>query len=104
MLKNPPLCHPRFSVMSTRTMSRELYHAHDAQEKKVWACLLTNEGYLRGVLTLYYSLYKTGTKYPFYVIYTDVSCQTRGGAEIRHLNNARWMCFLSGRFRHCISQ
>jgi hypothetical protein len=45
---------------------------HDAGAKKVWACLLTNEGYLRGVLTLHYSLVKSGTKYPFYVIYTDV--------------------------------
>ena len=52
--------------------TEQLYPVHNLQEKKVWACLLTNEGYLRGVLTLYYSLVKSRTKYPFYVIYTDV--------------------------------
>ena len=41
-------------------------------EKRVWGCLLTNIGYLRGVLTLYYSLIRSGTKYPFYVFYTEV--------------------------------
>jgi hypothetical protein len=51
---------------------RTPYPASDPALKKVWACLLTNESYLRGVLTLYYSLVRTGTKYPFYVIYTEV--------------------------------
>ena len=50
-----------------------MYTAHDPHEKKVWACLLTNEGYLRGVLTLYYSLVMSGSKYPFYVVYTEVT-------------------------------
>jgi hypothetical protein len=44
----------------------------DGTEKRIWACLLTNKGYLRGVLTLYYSLVRSRTKYPFYVIYTEV--------------------------------
>lgn len=40
--------------------------------KKAWVSLVTNEAYLRGALTLSFSLLKSGTKYPFYVIYTDV--------------------------------
>ena len=58
-------------MMATQSRS-ELYPSHNTNEKKIWACLLTKEGYLRGVLTLYYSLVKCETKYPFYVIYTDV--------------------------------
>jgi hypothetical protein len=53
--------------------SQGLYPSYEGSEpRKIWACLLTNEGYLRGVLTLYYSLIKSGTNYPFYVIYPDV--------------------------------
>jgi len=55
-----------------------MYTAHDPHEKRVWACLLTNEGYLRGVLTLYYSLVTSGTKHPFYVVYTEVTLRNRG--------------------------
>ena len=50
----------------------QLYPVVKHGEKRIWACLLTNEGYLRGVLTLYYSLVKSRTKFPFYVIYTEV--------------------------------
>ena len=57
---------------------RAIYPAADPASKKVWACLLTNEAYLRGVLTLYYSLVRTGTKYPFYVIYTEVRYYVTG--------------------------
>jgi len=45
----------------------------EVHSKRIWGCLLTNIGYLRGVLTLYYSLIRSGTKYPFYVIYTEVT-------------------------------
>ena len=51
----------------------QLYPSHDKNTKKIWACLLTNDKYLRGVLTLYYSLIKSNTKYPFYIMYTDVN-------------------------------
>lgn len=54
-----------------------MYSAHNSGATKIWACLLTNEGYLRGVLTLHYSLVKAGTKYPFYVMYTDVRVPVR---------------------------
>ena len=56
--------------MADRTS--QLYPVVNPGETRIWACLLTNEGYLRGVLTLYYSLVKSGTRYPFYVIYTEV--------------------------------
>src|SRR5579871_5657837 len=46
---------------------------HANGKKRVWGCLLTNIGYLRGVLTLYYSLIRSGTTYPFYVFYTEVT-------------------------------
>ena len=42
--------------------------------KKIWASLLTNEGYVRAVLTFHHSLVKSGTKYPFYAIVTEVVC------------------------------
>jgi hypothetical protein len=58
-----------------------LYPVASSDDRNIWACLLTNEGYLRGVLTLYYSLLKSGTKYPFYVIYTDV----------RRLRSSNWL-------------
>ena len=37
----------------------------------MWASLITNTGYLPGLLTLYYSLQKVGTKYPFVALYTE---------------------------------
>ena len=37
----------------------------------MWASLITNLGYLPGLLTLDYSLKKVGTKYPLIAIYTD---------------------------------
>jgi hypothetical protein len=45
----------RFDMTPTQSRSA-LYPSHNTDEKKIWACLLTNEDYLRGVLTLYYSL------------------------------------------------
>jgi hypothetical protein len=48
-------------------------HRPSESSNKAWVTLLTNEGYLRGVLALSYSLRKSDTAYPFYVIYTDVS-------------------------------
>lgn len=38
---------------------------------KVWTTLITNIGYLPGLLTLEYSLRKVGSKYPLVVLYTD---------------------------------
>jgi hypothetical protein len=60
-----------------------LYPKQKMDEKKIWCCLLTNDEYLRGVLTLYHSLVKSGTKYPFYVMYTEVLAHTNQ-AECRH--------------------
>lgn len=37
----------------------------------VWTTLLTNTKYLPGLLALEYSLRKSGTKYPFLVLYTS---------------------------------
>lgn len=38
---------------------------------KVWTTLITNAAYLPGVLTLEYSLRRSGSKYPLVVLYTD---------------------------------
>jgi hypothetical protein len=66
------LCRPTLKTIMSRS-SQGLYPSNNGSgSRKIWACLLTNEGYLRGALTLYYSLIKSGTKYPFYIIYTDV--------------------------------
>ena len=37
----------------------------------MWASLITNTGYLPGLLTLHHSLQKVGTKYPFVALYTE---------------------------------
>lgn len=37
----------------------------------IWATLITNSGYLPGVLTLDYSLKKLGSSYPLIALYTD---------------------------------
>lgn len=39
--------------------------------KKVWTTLITNTAYLSGLLTLDYSLKKSGSKYPLVALYTD---------------------------------
>ncbi|KAF3024149.1 hypothetical protein E8E14_007260 [Neopestalotiopsis sp. 37M] len=39
--------------------------------KKVWVSLITKSSYLPGLLTLDYSLKKTGSKYPLVALYTD---------------------------------
>lgn len=62
----------RMTLTETRDVASGKVNG-DVQSKRVWGCLLTNIGYLRGVLTLYYSLIRSGTKYPFYVIYTEVT-------------------------------
>ncbi len=41
------------------------------QPKKVWTTLITNTKYLSGLLTLDYSLKKTGSSYPLVALYTD---------------------------------
>ena len=66
----------------TPYLSAEMDTARDPHQKKVWGCLLTNEGYLRGVLTLHYSLVTSGTKYPFYVIYTEVTLRNHGTTSL----------------------
>ncbi|KAL3454067.1 nucleotide-diphospho-sugar transferase [Aspergillus insuetus] len=38
---------------------------------KVWTTLITNTDYLSGLLTLEFSLRKSGSKYPLLVLYTD---------------------------------
>lgn len=50
--------------------------SHDAapaatESKKVWTTLITNLAYLKGLLTLDYSLKKQGSKYPLVALYTD---------------------------------
>lgn len=37
----------------------------------VWTTLITNTAYLKGLLTLEYSLRKVGSKYPLVALYTD---------------------------------
>ena len=88
----------------TVTQSRsELYYSHNPNEKNVWACLLTNEEYLRGVLTLYYSLIRCKTKYPFYVIYTDVYyINVAKNPDNRLLDKMLWIYLQSGLFRRYI--
>ncbi|MCJ1484098.1 hypothetical protein MMC06_004266 [Schaereria dolodes] len=39
--------------------------------KKVWTTLITNTKYLSGLLTLDYSLKRSGSKYPLIALYTD---------------------------------
>jgi hypothetical protein len=39
--------------------------------KLVWTTLITNTAYLSGLLTLDYSLKKSGSKYPLIALYTD---------------------------------
>ncbi|TLD27999.1 glycosyltransferase family 8 protein [Venturia nashicola] len=39
--------------------------------KRVWTTLITNTDYLPGLLTLEYSLKKSGSKYPLVALYTD---------------------------------
>ena len=58
--------------MTTLPPEKDVYRLHKPESKRIWACLLTNERYLRGVLTLHFSLIKVQTKHPFYVMYTDV--------------------------------
>lgn len=41
------------------------------KEKRVWTTLITNTKYLRGLLTLEYSLRRAGSKYPLVALYTD---------------------------------
>lgn len=38
---------------------------------KVWTCLITNNDYLPGLLTLHYSLLKVKSQYPFVALYTS---------------------------------
>ncbi|KAK2806651.1 hypothetical protein FQN51_006617 [Onygenales sp. PD_10] len=45
--------------------------ARDSAPKKVWTTLITNTAYLPGLLTLDYSLKKSGSKYPLLALYTD---------------------------------
>ncbi|KAK3365671.1 glycosyltransferase family 8 protein [Lasiosphaeria ovina] len=42
-----------------------------ADSDKVWTCLITNNDYLPGLLTLDYSLKSVGSAYPLVVLYTD---------------------------------
>ncbi|KAK9476650.1 nucleotide-diphospho-sugar transferase [Lipomyces japonicus] len=44
--------------------------ANPVDSPKVWTTLLTNTKYLPGLLALEYSLRRSGTKYPFLVLYT----------------------------------
>ncbi|KAL2405804.1 hypothetical protein ABEF95_002715 [Exophiala dermatitidis] len=48
-------------------------HEHGGGDgpKRVWTTLITNTDYLSGLLTLDYSLKKTGSKYPLIALYTD---------------------------------
>ncbi|KAJ5405823.1 CAZyme family GT8 [Penicillium sp. CMV-2018d] len=39
---------------------------------KVWTTLITNTAYLPRFLTLDYSLKRVGSKYPIFVLYTDL--------------------------------
>ncbi|DAA78639.1 TPA_exp: Uncharacterized protein A8136_2424 [Trichophyton benhamiae CBS 112371] len=41
------------------------------ESKKVWTALVTNLSYLTGLLTLDYSLKKSGSKYPLVALFTD---------------------------------
>lgn len=46
-------------------------------EKRTWLTLLTNDGYLYGVVGLYFSLQEVGTKYPFHcIVTTNLSDET----------------------------
>ncbi|KAL2132882.1 hypothetical protein VTI74DRAFT_3196 [Chaetomium olivicolor] len=39
--------------------------------EKIWACLITRDSYLPGLLTLAYSLRRVNSKYPLVALYTD---------------------------------
>ena len=45
--------------------------SHGSYAVSVWTTLITNTAYLSGLLTLDYSLKKSGTKYPLVALYTD---------------------------------
>lgn len=42
-----------------------------ANKSSVWTCLITNNDYLPGLLTLHYSLLKVKSQYPFVALYTS---------------------------------
>jgi len=42
-----------------------------SEPKRVWTTLITNTKYLSGLITLDYSLKKSGSKYPLVALYTD---------------------------------
>lgn len=42
-----------------------------SEPKRVWTSLITNTKYLSGLITLDYSLKKSGSKYPLIALYTD---------------------------------
>ena len=62
-----------------------------SSSKKVWTSLITNTKYLSGLLTLAYSLNKTGSKYPLVALYTEtfpadgLGALRRRGIEAREI-------------------
>ncbi|CCH44374.1 hypothetical protein BN7_3937 [Wickerhamomyces ciferrii] len=51
--------------------SQNIIKNSDIKHSRVWTTLITNTKYLTGLLTLNYSLQKTGSKYPLVALYTE---------------------------------
>ncbi|KAK4234486.1 glycosyl transferase [Achaetomium macrosporum] len=58
--------------------------------EKIWACLVTNESYLRGLLTLAFSLRRVHSRYPLVALYTaSLDDATRGAMSARGIPTQR---------------
>jgi alpha-N-acetylglucosamine transferase len=61
----------------------------------VWTTLITNRAYLKGLLTLDYSLKKVGSKYPLVVLYTDTfPASGQAALDARRIPKQQVTCLL----------